>query len=328
MREVAAVSVLTSPSGLREPALAAAIREGLVARPKRLPAACFYDELGSALFEAITVLPEYGLTRADLRLLTSHAALVASHLRGPLDVVELGGGGGRKARRLLESAPWPGPVRYRPVDVSNAALEDCRERLAALPGVEVLPLRAGYLEGLAEATGRRRPGASLLVLFLGSNLGNFDRAAAQGFLRAVRAVLEPGDALLLSVDLQQDEGRLLAAYDDPTGVTAAFNRNALARLNRELDADFDVAAFQHRALYDPKARRIEMHLVPLTPETVRVEGLGLSLRIEAGEGIWTESSHKFGAGEIPTLASAAGLRCAGEWIDAEWPFSLTLSIAP
>jgi L-histidine Nalpha-methyltransferase len=315
------------PAGLREPSLAAEIREGLLHDPPRLPAACFYDETGSALFEAITTLPAYGLTRADMRLLTSHAHLVSAHLPGRLDVVELGGGSGRKARILLEAVGWSGFLRYRAIDVSVAALDECRERLAALAGVEVLPLEATYLEGLQIATRSRRAGSTLLVLFLGSNLGNLDRPDASRFLNEVRACLRPGDGLLVSVDLQKDEGRLLAAYDDPAGVSAAFNRNALERLNRELGADFDVAAYEHRALYDARARRVEMHLVPLTDELVRVEGLGLNVRIEGGKGIWTESSHKFAAGEVPAMGLRSRFRCAGEWIDLEWPCSLSLLVA-
>jgi len=170
-------------------------------------------------------------------------------------------------------------------------------------------------------------GARLLVLFLGSNLGNFERKAARDFLCDVRARLVRGDLLLASVDLEKDEQRLLAAYDDPAGVTAAFNRNALARLNRELEADFDLSAFQHRALYDSAARRIEMHLVPMTEEIVQVKKLGLKLRIRPGEGIWTESSHKFAAGELAALGRAAGFGCLAEWVDPEWPYCLDLLLA-
>ncbi|HEY6546423.1 MAG TPA: L-histidine N(alpha)-methyltransferase [Vicinamibacteria bacterium] len=321
------MSLLQSPISLREEGLSAAIRQGLLGHPKRLPPECFYDELGSALFEAITVLPEYGLTRADLRLLTSHGGRIASQLRGPLDIVELGSGGGRKAKRLLQTTGWPASVRYRPIDVSSAALDDCLERFSALRGVEVLPILGGYLEGLEQAVERRKPGASLLVLFLGSNLGNFERAAAHDFLRAIRARLGRGDALLVSVDLEKSEGRLLAAYDDAAGVTAAFNRNALARLNRELHADFDVLAFQHRALYDATERRIEMHLVPMTDELVQVKKLGLEVWIGAGEGIWTESSHKFAPGELAALGRDTGFWCSAEWVDSEWPYCLGLLFA-
>jgi uncharacterized SAM-dependent methyltransferase len=158
-------------------------------------------------------------------------------------------------------------------------------------------------------------------------LGNFHRPDAGNFLREVRGRLRPGDALLASVDLVKEEERLLAAYDDASGVTAAFNRNALAHLNRELDADFDVAAYNHRAVYDAALRRVEMHLVPMTDETVRVKALGLKFRIEAGERIWTESSYKFRAGELAFMGQAAGFHCAVEAMDREWPFSLSLLMA-
>jgi L-histidine N-alpha-methyltransferase len=319
------MNALATLPGLYEPVTLEEIRRGLLDHPKRLPATCLYDEVGSALFEAITRLPEYGLTRADLRLLTRNAVLVSAHVPGRLDVVELGSGGGRKARLLLQA--WPGSLRYQPVDLSTAALDDCRDRLATLRGVEVLPLEAGYLDGLEKATRRRRLGATVVVLFLGSNLGNFERPAAAEFLREVRAHLRPGDALLASVDLEKDERRLLAAYDDPLGVTAAFNRNALARLNRELEADFDVAAYRHRACYDASARRIEMHLVSPGEAIVRVRALGLTLRVGAGESLWTESSHKFAAGEVASMGEAAGFRRAAEWIDPDWEYSLSLLIA-
>jgi L-histidine Nalpha-methyltransferase len=319
------MNALASLPGLYEDVTLEEIRRGLLDEPKRLPATCLYDEVGSALFEAITRLPEYGLTRADLRLLARNASLVSAQVPGRLDVVELGSGGGQKARLLLQA--WPGSLRYQPVDLSAAALDDCRERLGALRGVEVLPLGAGYLDGLEKATRRRRLGASVIVLFLGSNLGNFERPAAAAFLREVREQLRPGDALLVSVDLEKDVKRLLTAYDDPAGVTAAFNRNALSRLNRDLGADFDVAAYGHRVVYDATARRVEMRLVAARDTIVQVRSIGLRLRIGAGEGIWTESSHKFAAGEVPSMGEAAGFRSAAEWIDPEWPYSLSLLIA-
>jgi dimethylhistidine N-methyltransferase len=320
------MNTLASLPGLYEPVTLEEIRRGLLDDPKRLPAACLYDDVGSALFEAITWLPEYGLTRADLRLLAKHAREVRDVVPGPLDAVELGSGSGRKARVLLES--WDGPIRYQPVDLSATALKDCEDRLASLNGVVVLPLEAGYLEGLDRAVRRRRPEATVLVLFLGSNLGNFERPVAAAFLREVRAQLRPGDALLLSVDLEKSAERLLAAYDDPTGVTAAFNRNALSHLNRELAADFDVAAYRHRVVYDASARRVEMHLVPGSEQVVNVGALRLRLRVAAGEGIRTESSHKFVPAEVASWGEAAGFRRAAEWTDSEWAYGLSLLVVP
>jgi dimethylhistidine N-methyltransferase len=327
MRGAEVVSLVQVVSRPCEDGFQASVRRGLLGTPRRLPAECFYDDVGSALFEAITVLPEYGLTRADLRLLRRHGAQVAARVSGPLEVVELGSGGGRKARALFEAGGWPARLRYRPVDVSKAALDECAARLAPLRGVEVLPLQEGYLDGLETVAGQRRPGTRLLVLFLGSNLGNFERAEARAFLAEVRARLRPGDAVLASVDLEKDEKRLLAAYDDPTGVTAAFNRNALGRLNRELGADFDLRAFHHRVRYDPFARRIEMHLLSETEARVRVKALGLDLRFAPGEGLWTESSHKFAPGEIEAWGRSVGFCPAAEWVDLEWLFSLNLLLA-
>lgn len=314
-------------SGLREPRLAAAIRDGLARRPLRLPPECLYDELGSALFEAITHLPEYGLTRAGQRLLLRHSQAMASRLPSLLDVVELGSGSGRKTRPLLEQLARRAKLRYVPVDISAAALLDCGNEIGGIEGVELLPLEARHLDGLKRAAAARREGVSLLVLFLGSNIGNFDRDEARVFLREIRASLAAGDALLIGADLEKPEPQLLSAYDDPIGLTAAFNLNVLGRLNRELSADFDVRGFSHRARYDRAERRIEMHLVSRRAQRACVGELGMALELSPGETIWTESSHKFGAGEIAGLGEGAGFEALADWTDADWPFSQTLLLA-
>jgi L-histidine N-alpha-methyltransferase len=311
-------------AGLREPRLLAEIRAGLGGSPKRLPFECFYDDLGSALFEAITLLPEYGLTRAGRRLLERHAAEVAELLPVPLDVVELGSGSGRTPRILLEALARRAPVRYVPVDISPAALEENARELERVPGLTVEPLEASHLEGLEAGIARRRPGASVLALFLGGNIGNFDRTAAAGFLSQLRRPLGAGDALMVAADLEKPEAVLRTAYDDPLGVTAAFNLNVLARLNRELGADFDLAAFVHRAYYDPRQRRVEMHLESTRAQRVRLPALGLEADFRRGETIWTESSYRFAAGEIASMAKEAGFRLLAEWTDEEWPFAQTL----
>jgi L-histidine Nalpha-methyltransferase len=314
-------------TGLRDPRVLEEIRAGLRGAPKRLPVECFYDDLGSALFEAITLLPEYGLTRAGRRLLERHAPEVAALVPPAVEVVELGSGTGRTTRILLESLLRRAPVRYVPVDISAAALAECERELGRLPGLTVDPQRANHLQGLAAAARGRRADSTLLVLFLGSNLGNFDRAAAAAFVARIRQPLRPGDALLLAADLEKAEDVLLPAYDDPLGLTAAFDLNALARLNRELGADFDLSAFRHRALYDRRERRIEMHLVSTREQRARIPALGLEVELAKGESIWTESSYRFAPGELARMGAEAGFRTAADWTDEEWPFNQVLLVA-
>lgn len=306
--------------------LASDVRDGLChPGQKTLPSRWFYDDLGSALFEAITALPEYGLTRADLRLIDAQApaiAAAASSGGAPVRVVELGGGSGRKARPILEAL---GPVDYHPIDVSAAALELCRRETGA--AARVHPIQATYIEGIDIASSERRAGERLLVLFLGGNIGNFDPPCAKAVLDDVRRSLEPGDALLLGADFVKPESRLLAAYDDPLGVTAAFNRNVLVRIDRELGAGFDLANFAHEARYDAVHRRIEMHLRALRAHSVELGDLQLEVRFHQGETIWTESSHKFDLPSLAAMAARARFRVASVWTDREWPFAESLWIA-
>lgn len=305
--------------------LAEDVRAGLGrAGQKTLPSRWLYDDLGTALFEAITHLPEYGLTRADARILAQHGDAIVARAGSPARIVELGSGSGGKARPLLEPLGRRGGVTYVPIDVSAVALAASVASLGAVPGVAVEPFEGDYLEGLAHATATRRAGERLLVLFLGSTIGNFDRAEGDAFLRRVRRRLRAGDAVLLGADLQHDVPRLIAAYDDPTGVTAAFDRNLLARLNRELNATFRLDRFAHEARWDAGERRIEMHLRSLADHTVSVPGAALEVAFRAGETIWTESSHKYTADELPAMADRAGFRAGGIWIDAEWPFAESL----
>jgi dimethylhistidine N-methyltransferase len=302
---------------------ARAVRAGLTrGDQKTLPCRYFYDAVGSALFEAITYLPEYGLTRADASIIERHAPeIVAAAPAHPL-VAELGSGTGTKTRKLLERMDR---VRYCPIDVSAAALACCARELA--PVAEVQPIAKSYLEGLAEASAQRRERQPLLVLFLGSTIGNFDPEEAAAFLWSVRERLAPGDALLLGTDLVKPAERLLAAYDDPTGVTAAFNLNLLARINRELGADFDLRRFEHLARYNAAAQRVEMHLLSLAGQCVHISKAGLIVRLEAGETIHTESSHKFESHQISGLARSGGFRVAAQWTEAEWGVAETLMYA-
>lgn len=306
-------------------AFAAEVHAGLTHAPqKELPSKYLYDEVGSALFEVITVLPEYGVTRAEERLLTRHAAEIVDALPADVTVAELGSGSGRKTRRILEALCRKRPTSYCPIEISRAALQLCRRELADIERISIVGYERDYLAGLAEVSRRRASGEQLLVLFLGSTIGNFARLAATRFLRAIRAMLEPGDTLLLGTDLVKPVDTLLAAYDDAIGATAAFNLNLLARINRELDGDFDLDAFEHVAHFNPDARSIEMHLRAKRRTAAHVGAARLSVALEAGETIWTESSHKYHADEIPTIAADAGFACVQQWVEKEWGFAESL----
>lgn len=306
---------------------AADVRAGLT-RPgqRELPSKYLYDEVGSELFEAICLLPEYGLTRADTRLLQKHAEEIISRMPLPTHVAELGSGSGKKTRLILEALAKRQRTFYYPIEISPAALAACEKELGQLDFVSLVGYEKPYLEGLRAVAARREPGEHLCVLFLGSTIGNFDRPAADDFLRQVRAILETGDSLLLGTDLEKDVATQILAYDDPIGVTAAFNLNLLARINRELGADFSLRDFRHVALWNSQERRIEMHLQSLWRQRVNIRGAGLLLRLEEGETIWTESSHKYKPQEPGEMALRAGFLQIAQWIDAEWPFAQNLWI--
>ncbi|MFQ5724269.1 MAG: L-histidine N(alpha)-methyltransferase, partial [Terriglobia bacterium] len=286
---------------------AADVRAGLErSGQKQLPSKYLYDDVGSALFEVITRLPEYGLTRADQRLFERHAGDLVALLPNPVAVAELGSGSGKKTRWLLEAlVRRQQPVTYCPIDISPAALEACRQELASLDCVRVRPFERTYLDGLREVATRRPAGEHLLVLFLGSTIGNFDRPVGEQFLADVRRALRPGDTVLLSTDLEKPIPQLLAAYDDSLGVTAAFNLNLLARLNRELGADFDLSRFRHEAHWNPAERRIEMHLRSTTEQTVTLRQADLTVKFARDETIWTESSHKYNGDEVCQIGQRA-----------------------
>jgi dimethylhistidine N-methyltransferase len=307
---------------------ASAVTESLAKQGQReLPSRYLYDELGTALFEAITLLPEYGLTRAELRLLARHAGAIIEHLAPPVAVVELGSGSGRKTRFVLEALAEREPVAYFPIDVSAAALLKCRQELGHLGAVSMVGLERPYLEGLQEAAARRRPDQTLLVLFLGSSIGNFDRPAADDFLRDIRRHLQAGDALLLGTDLVKSMGDMLLAYDDPAGVTAAFNLNLLTRINRELRGNFLLNTFRHDVRYQANDRRIEMHLRSIQQQTVSIRFADFTCPLREGETIWTEACHKFCIEEIPGMARRTGFLCQAQWLDPEWAFAENLLIA-
>lgn len=303
------------------------VREGLLKPGQReLPSKYLYDEVGSALFEAISVLPEYGLTRADTRLLQAHSGEIVERLESPLHVAELGSGSGKKTRWILEALSRRQQTYYFPIEISPHALAACEKELGQIDLVSIVGHEQPYLEGLRAVAEGRDAQYHLLVLFLGSTIGNFDRDAGSDFLREVRNILEPGDALLLGTDLEKDGKVQLLAYDDPAGVTAAFNRNLLARINRELGADFDLSRFRHEARWNAAERRIEMHLRSTRRQCVRVPAASLRVLLNEDETIWTESSHKYRPEEVVDMAQQTGFRCEGQWIDAEWPFAQNLLI--
>jgi dimethylhistidine N-methyltransferase len=304
---------------------AADVREGLTKTGQReLPSKYLYDEVGSELFEAICLLPEYGVTRADSRLLQKYVGEIITRMPLPTHVAELGSGSGKKTRYILEELSKHQRTFYYPIEISPAALAACEKELGQLDFVSLVGYEKPYLEGLRAVAARRESGEHLCVLFLGSTIGNFDRPAADDFLRQVRAALQPGDSLLLGTDLEKDVNTQLLAYDDPIGVTAAFNLNLLARINRELGADFKLRDFRHVSLWNVEERRIEMHLQSTRSQRVSIPGAGLLMRMDKDETIWTESSHKYQPGEPGFMAERAGFRQVGQWIDEEWPFAQNL----
>ena len=308
---------------------AADVRAGLT-RPgqKELPSKYLYDDVGTALFEVISHLPEYGLTRADERLLRRHACEIVDHLDSPVAVAELGSGSGKKTRWILEALSRRERTFYYPVEISRSALAMCERELSDIDALSIVGFEREYLDGLLEVAAHRHRAQHLFVLFLGSTIGNFDRPAGIEFLAEVRRILEPGDSLLLGTDLEKPSAQLLRAYDDELGVTAAFDLNLLARINRELDANFDLSQFAHVARINRDARSVEMHLQSKRRQTVRIPAAA-DLRVEffEGETIWTESSHKYSAEEVFQMARDSGFVCQAQWIDDEWPFAENLLIA-
>jgi L-histidine Nalpha-methyltransferase len=294
---------------------------------KELPSKYLYDEVGSALFEAICTLPEYGLSRAGKRMLERCSGEIMECMPGPVMVAELGSGSGQQTRWLLEAFARRQRVNYYPIDISRNALFRCQAELAQIDMVSMVGFERAYLDGLQEVAAQRREGERLMVLFLGSTIGNFDRPAGEQFLREVRSKLRADDALLLATDLVKPIPTLILAYDDPAGVTAAFNKNLLARINRELDGDFDLTHFEHIVRYDESERRIEMHLRSTVWQRVVIRKAGFRFYLREGETIWTESSHKYSSEEVIQMGERAGYRCAGQWFDFEWPLAQSLFFA-
>jgi L-histidine N-alpha-methyltransferase len=317
-----------------EAPVATAVRHGLTAHRKRLPAWLFYDDDGSRLFDEITRLPEYYLTRTEREILAANAADIIAQAAqsgngepARLRIAELGAGSADKTRLLLNAATQhQGTVFYEPLDVSASALEAARIRIEEeIPGVHVLPRVTDYTRGLdfyPAAPGERR-----MVLYIGSSIGNFEPHEAARLLEIVRAGLEPGDTLLLGVDLRKDEPTLVAAYDDAAGVTACFNLNMLTRLNRELGADFDLESFAHCAVWNSAESRMEMHLESLVAQRVKLPALDLEVDFTAGERIHTENSYKYAPGQAEAMLASAGFAAESTWTDAQSWFAVCLARA-
>lgn len=307
------------------------VRRGLTLERKSLPPKYFYDELGSQLFDAICLLPEYYLTRAEGEIFARRSGEIVERASegSRVTLFELGSGSATKTRRIVEALlAKQGALKYVPVDISPAALEAGAHALIQdFEGLDVSAYASDYDAALPLLKDELREGERALVLFLGSNVGNFDREGACEFLKKVRRVLRAGDALLLGADLKKERAVLEAAYDDELGVTAAFNLNLLARINRELQADFSVRDFRHVALYDETEGRVEMHLESGREQTVRVNALDISIGFREGERIHTENSYKYDLEGLDALAAETGFKRAETWLDSSERFSSNLFIA-
>ena len=302
------------------------VRRGLRLAPRQLPSQYLYDGLGSALFDAICELPWYGITRAEIRLLVNHRDGIFALLAGLKRIVELGPGDGRKLRILLEGTSEP--LTAHLIDVSAGALERAAHTLSDALHVEVVTHEAPFDAGLdTVARSSTLTGGRTLVLFLGSNIGNFDRLESAALLKRIARTLSPGDALLLGADLVKPEPEFLLAYNDPLGVSAAFNLNVLLRINRELGGNFDLSAFRHQALWNASCSRMEMSLVSTRAHHVRIEAIDLDVDLAEGETIWTESSYKYTAEGLIAQLEHAGFESVAQWIDRNDAFALTLARA-
>lgn len=303
------------------------VRRGLNDQPKRLPCRFFYDERGSQLFEQICDLPEYYLTRTEHGILNDNADEIAELLPRGTIMVELGSGSSTKTRLLIEAfLRRHGRLRYVPLDISPTILaSSALELLDRYKSLEIVAIAAEYDDGLRHL--RRSDEQQKLILFLGSTIGNFGKDEAVQFLRKLRHSMQPNDRLLLGADLAKSPDILCPAYDDDQGITAAFNLNLLERINTELDGEFVLDRFEHRAHWNADQHRIEMHLVSRSDQTVHIGALELDVTFAAGEFIHTENSHKYSAVMIEELATEAGLGFERQWSDEQGLMNLSL-LAP
>ncbi len=307
--------------------LAEDVRRGLSTQPKRFLPKYFYDELGSQLFEAICLLPEYYLTRAENEILERYADEIVATVSGPTTLIEMGSGSASKTRLIIEALlRKQAELLFMPVDISATALESSsRILLQSYPRLIIEAYAADYFAALTELGKEKR--AHTLALFLGSNISNFDPEEAHKFLHALRRVLNEGDAVLLGADLKKDKAVLEAAYNDALGVTAAFNLNVLARINRELGGNFDLRAFKHCAFYHEEAGRVEIYIESALEQTVTISKLDMQVQFAAGEQIHTENSYKYDLADLGKLAGETGFTRAHTWQDQAEQFSSNLLLA-
>jgi L-histidine Nalpha-methyltransferase len=301
------------------------VRSGLLGAPKRVPPRWFYDALGSALFEAICRLPWYRITRSETALLSRHVGAIVAAAGEASSFIELGAGSGEKLAILVARAVRDGlDPEVHLIDVSPRALELASTTLVRFAGVRVTAHEATYDAGLPQATALSPPRGRQLVLFLGSNIGNFDPGEALGLLRRIADHLRPGDLVLVGADLLKPERELLVAYDDPLGLTAAFNKNLLLRMHVELGAEIDLESFVHEARWNGTHARVEMHLVSTRRQVIDIPRAACRVAFERGESIWTESSYKFQPRGLTELGARAGLAMVEQWVDSSAGFALTL----
>ena len=318
------LEIVDLPHAAAETSFADDVRAGLTAERKHLSSKYFYDDLGSALFDAITRLPEYYLTRAETEILRESGWEIVRALDGSVEFLELGSGSAEKTRRLIEEAlRVQNALRYSPIDISRDALE--KSSMALVGAYSRLSVRAYAGDYFAVLTSEvLRFERRVLAMFMGSNIGNYDPQAARDLVALIGRALRPGDGLLIGTDLKKDKRVLEAAYNDPTGVTAAFDKNVLGRINRELGGRFDLRAFEHVAEYDESRGSIDSYLRSTIAQRVRIEALSLNVEFAAGETIHTESSHKFDARDIESLAAAGGFTVAKTWHDHRNTFGVSL----
>ena len=315
------ISEQNDGDGLHE--FEAAVIDGLSKLTKSLPCRFFYDERGSQLFEAITALPEYYPTRTEIGILREHAAEIVASIPGNAVLLEFGSGSSTKTEFLLEHCPPT--VTYVPIDVSPSALDEAKQRLARrFPALAVSPVIGSFTDPIdLPAHLRNRP---RMGFFPGSTIGNWTPGAALALLRSFRNVLKMNGRMIVGVDLKKDAQTLVRAYNDSAGITAAFNLNILARINRELGSAIDISTFRHEAVYDPRQGRIEMHLVSTVEQTIAI--CGRRFHVRAGERIHTENSYKYTVSEFQELARRAGWLTGRLWTDAGSQFSIHEMIAP
>ncbi len=308
--------------------LGSEVYRGLTSRPKTLSPWLFYDAAGSELFEQITELPEYYPTRTERSILEAHADQIVATAAGcePLTMIELGAGTATKTGLLLKAAVRrQDKVTYHAIDVSGSALDEAKQRIEAeLEGVAVVPRVCDYTEGLGQI---QAPGHRRMVLYIGSSIGNFEPADALQILRDIRKELNPGEKLLLGVDMVKDTETLLPAYDDAAGVTAAFNKNVLVRINRELGANFNVKLFRHRARWNEEYSRVEMHLESLISQHIVIPSLDMEVKMQRGETIHTENSYKFRDENVIEMLERADFHLSDHWTDEREWFGVYLATA-